>query len=379
MEKYEKSEMSFENVSLVEENKDLQCPICYNVMVDAVMLLDRKDGCQHNVCQQCSEKIMSCPLCKETIVKKLRNMALERQCRSALLRCNECKEEGTFKTIKCKCKPIQEEIINIKEGEIEEVSCGSRRPILGREISGLRSWQREISFYDSIRGPRKNNNCTYCCYIITNYNHCAQCYVYGGLQCLQCNQGVLDKNNRCLQCQKSFCVYCMEISDNNHQCSILNLLSIIDIKEKCKICSRCGYNLIKIDGCERITCSNCQMLHNWDNLPSYKVDHRLKNHIFKLMYPTKSKRLFRKLKEGLKKGLKKLVHYTMKILSLTLKIIIKGGITSLLLISFPFFMVGGIIVDIITYDNESDNLKCSKGLCNSFFDRDGLISFIWSL
>lgn len=71
-----------------------------------------------------------------------------------------------------------------------------------------------------------------------------------------CN-GFLDDKFECMSCTTKFCAKCERALNNNHECNKHDLDSINLINDMIR-CPTCKLPVFKNEGCDNITCSNCQ-------------------------------------------------------------------------------------------------------------------------
>lgn len=74
--------------------------------------------------------------------------------------------------------------------------------------------------------------------------------------------GKLDKSFKCVLCFTTFCKECEKRKNENHKCKEEDLQSIqmIDMLPKCP---KCNIRVEKSEGCNKMTCSNCNTVFNY--------------------------------------------------------------------------------------------------------------------
>lgn len=68
--------------------------------------------------------------------------------------------------------------------------------------------------------------------------------------------GILNENLQCLNCHSRFCPKCELILNEKHECKQKDVDSVSLISSLCK-CPGCATRVFKNEGCDNITCSNC--------------------------------------------------------------------------------------------------------------------------
>jgi hypothetical protein len=80
-----------------------------------------------------------------------------------------------------------------------------------------------------------------------------------------CN-GFLSKGYKCGLCHIKVCSKCLEVKDDNHECTENNLKSAELIKKDTKSCPKCGVGIYKINGCNDMWCVHCNTRFCWRTL-----------------------------------------------------------------------------------------------------------------
>ena len=70
-------------------------------------------------------------------------------------------------------------------------------------------------------------------------------------------------NAVCNICNKPFCNLCREEKKNEHKCDADTVKSILEIKTYCRSCPKCYVKIYKIDGCDRMFCTECKTTFSW--------------------------------------------------------------------------------------------------------------------
>ena len=83
-------------------------------------------------------------------------------------------------------------------------------------------------------------------------------------------RGFLSTQWKCGLCNTFSCSQCHEIiglnKDDHHTCTPESIKSVDFIKSNSKQCPNCGTYIYKIEGCDQMFCTNCNMAFSWRNL-----------------------------------------------------------------------------------------------------------------
>lgn len=80
-----------------------------------------------------------------------------------------------------------------------------------------------------------------------------------------CN-GFLSTGYKCGLCQVKVCSKCLEMKEDDHECTEDNLKSAEMIKKDSKNCPKCGVGIYKISGCNDMWCVHCNTRFCWRTL-----------------------------------------------------------------------------------------------------------------
>ena len=69
---------------------------------------------------------------------------------------------------------------------------------------------------------------------------------------------------KCDLCKESYCSYCYEKAETEHQCNIETRNTIALLKKDTKPCPKCKEMIYKISGCDQMFCTQCKTLFSWN-------------------------------------------------------------------------------------------------------------------
>ena len=78
-----------------------------------------------------------------------------------------------------------------------------------------------------------------------------------------CNGYIKKNNNQCSICKTHYCPECCEKLVENHECNKDTIKTIQLLKKDTKCCPKCAVPIHKIEGCNQMFCTQCNVVYDW--------------------------------------------------------------------------------------------------------------------
>lgn len=181
---------------------------------------------------------MSCLICLEEI-STIERIVLKLPCNHIF--CRKCLKTYAVDQLamKTKCKCPEPDCKYVIRFEI---------PILGRRgpVKDDEEWKDQFKSVVSRKVLRKANTAR-------RFDLCPVA---------RCKGTVI--NGQCDKCRSEICYDCGEIRERDHQCDPEIRANRQEILTKTKLCPNCHVPIIKNQGCDHMTCTQCQFHFSWN-------------------------------------------------------------------------------------------------------------------